>query len=182
MVTAPPPVAEEPKASRKGRPKGSKNKKVDEAKPEGPDLTVTIVKQNDNVPDAVARDVAANVADAIASSNKDIVSEDGGKSLDVYLKGELDGVFHLYVDCMPDGGDFVSYADVLMAKANAKIVAGGQVAHYKFLKFGEAAGALAIALGEVLDEEKPMAVFCNATSEALPILTARATVITRSVR
>ncbi len=98
------------------------------------------------------------------------------------LQEALDKSMHLYVDCLPDGASFVTYADVLVAKANDKIVAGGAVAHYKFLKFGEAAGALAIALGEVLDDEKPGAVFVNATSEALPILTARATVITRSVR
>lgn len=184
----PPPPAPAPAESSeekkgRGRPKGSKNKPSPAS---APDAKVTV----EGADEKLVKEVSADVADAIATSGKNVASQDGGKTIEVFddkqlprrVEEALEKRFHLFVDCLPDRADYVQYADVLVAKANEKIVAGGQVAHYKFLKFGEATGALTIALGEVLDEVKPSAVFCSGTSEALPILTARAAGITRSVR
>ncbi len=94
--------------------------------------------------------------------------------------------YALYVDCLPDGGEF-TYADDLIDLANAIVVQRAStsekpVAHYKFLDYGKGAGALDIALQQVLAEQKPKAVFCSGTSDAMPTLTKRAGRITRSVR
>lgn len=100
---------------------------------------------------------------------------------------ESGGPFHLYVDCLPDGREVV-YADELIDSANEIIVTrqattNEPVAHYKFLSFGKASGALELALQEVIDNAKGLDhVFCASTSDALATLTKRAGRITRSVR
>lgn len=166
-TTPPPPAAQpestEPAQPRKpGRPRGSKNKTDDTAAPR----VDTSGIQNAQVDGKI---VVGEVPERLKVEAKNTPTPFAATKL------------FLYVDCMPEGVACVN-ADALVAKANAKIVAGGQVAHYKFLKFGEAAGALAIALNEVLDEEAPAYVFCSSTSDALPTLTTRANMVTRSVR
>jgi hypothetical protein len=96
------------------------------------------------------------------------------------------GGFLLCVDCLPDGIPVV-YADDLIHHANRLVVdqaakTDKPVAHYKFLQFGQAAGALDIALRQAVEETKPHAVFCSGTSDALPTLTRLAESIVRSVR
>ncbi len=94
--------------------------------------------------------------------------------------------FALFVDCLPDGLTVI-YADHLIAMANAIVVQRASssekpVAHYRFLDYGKGAGALDIALQQILSNHTPEAIFCASTSDALPTLTKLAGCITRAVR
>lgn len=94
--------------------------------------------------------------------------------------------FSLYIDCLPDGVD-VTYADDLVSQANRRIIektreTGNPVGHYKFLKYGEAGGALAVALEQLLGEQSHEAIFVSSSSDALPTLTVHAGRRIRAVR
>ena len=102
------------------------------------------------------------------------------------VRKSTDAGFALYVDCLPEGVP-VTKADILIDAANDIVVERQKateepVQHYSFLTYGKGRGALALALEEVLDNTKPSAVFCTATSDALPTLTKRASGIVRGVR
>lgn len=95
--------------------------------------------------------------------------------------------FTLYVDCLPQGVRTTNADDLLYA---ANIVACAEtepkVAHYSFLPYGKGKGAIEVALEQVLESKiqggtTPAAIFCRSTSDALGVLTRRATGIVRGV-
>lgn len=162
----------EDKPKGRGRPKGSKNKPKEETQAELPQQASGPI-----LPPPVQNVTTPEIQKAL-----DTIAEGVG-----FLRQEPTGpsAFALFVDCRPDGQK-VTYAEDLIALANERVIkeSNGEVAHYKFLPYGKGAGALDIALEQVIKEVRPSAVFCPSSSDALPTLVrlAHKDAICRSVR